>query len=107
MAHSLHPLSLLIQHLLHIRSVRQPLQPSLNIRELLCSIILLRGNFLSPRLPWNESNVCVSDLVTNQVVVSAELSFKDSRDSLDLIEISVDGAGEFLGVEPTEPPVSC
>lgn len=92
-----------LQHLLNRRPNHQSLHPGLRIREILCKIQHVLEDVPNAMLPWDECNVCVSTLVSDEVLATFEIGIEDLRDAANLIDISVNGALYLFRMGRLEP----
>ena len=81
-----------------------PLHPSINIGELaLGDKRPVLPDHINVLLPREKGNVGVSELVANQELLASQVLVQDASDALDLVFVSLGGAGDMLRVEHLEP----
>jgi len=96
---------LLREHLLDRWPLLQLLQPSIVVRCLLLDVEILRFEIRKHGGPRDEGQIRVRALPTNQITITVLLQHRvqDLSDTLCLVLIAFNGAGEFLVVEHGEP----
>lgn len=96
---------LLREHLLDRWPLLQLLQPSIIVRCLLLDVEILRFEIRKHGGPRDEGQIRVRALPTNQITITVLFQHRvqDLSDTLCLVLIAFNGAGEFLVVEHGEP----
>lgn len=95
-------------NLLHVLSFPHPVHPVNILRILFLESIhlaqLLEQSF-AHRTPRHEGQVSIGALVSNEpaAAIALEAKLDHTKDAEDFIHIAVDGAGDLLGMEASEP----
>src|SRR5689334_8098054 len=54
-------------------------------------------------IPRHKRHISIAKFTANEVLLVLQSAIEDARDSKNLIDVAIDGAGKLLGVENSEP----
>lgn len=97
----------LLPDLAHVWSLAQSFHPSiiLRIRTQLLELAKFAHETFADHGPGDESQVSIRTLVTDQPAgaVASKACIKDTRDTNNFCDVTIDGGWDLLGMEPGEP----
>lgn len=98
-----------IQHFLDSRARNQLLVPLVAVWVVALPLLIevLAHDEPKHHIPWNEHQVCIGDLVANQVWLTGSLQVQvnHAEDTLDFVTVTLNGASDvFLCVELNREP---
>lgn len=95
--------SSVLESLSHRGPSFNPLQPSIQVREVLSHVDGTSKSCPNGNIPRHESRVNIAVLASNEILLTLQLLVQHTRHPPDLIQIPVDGTLDLLLVENTEP----